>query len=162
MKILTKNIVYVQKKDLEFLKYIVRILPPSIGQKIFENKDLDPDDYDKYDFFEFTDDDDIAFFRSLDWLIDYTQVKDSKNDNLRQIAEKVAIKYDEVARRLYSMTEKDENYKSTLQEYTLLSYQIATIEDISDINNGLLKINIPNTKVSIPKLKKNFFSKVSK
>ena len=162
MKISTKNSMYVQKKDLEFLKDIVRLLPLSISKKIFENKDLDTDDYDIYDFFEFTDEEDIEFFRSLDWLIDYTQVKDLENDELRQIATIVAQRYDEVARKLHSINQKDEGYRNTIEECTLLSYQITTLEDIADINSGLLKIKMPNTKVSIPKLIKNFFSKVSK
>ncbi len=162
MKISTKHSMYVQKKDLEFLKYIVRLLPPSISQKIFENKDLDPDDYDKYDFFEFTDEEDIAFFRSLDWLIDYSEFNELDREDQREIGKKVAERYDEVARIIHHMNDKDDDYKKTLQEYTILSYQITILEDISDINNGLLKIKMPNTKVSIPKLIKNFFSKVSK
>lgn len=162
MKITTKNSIYVQKKDLEFLNYTIRILPPSIIQKVFENKDLDPDDYDKYDFFEFTDGEDIAFFRSLDWLIDYSEFNELDQEDQRQIGKKIAERYDEVAKNIHHMKDKDDDYKKTLQEYTILSYQITTLEDISDINNGLLKIKMPNTKVSIPKLIKNLISKVSK
>lgn len=42
MKIIKNNAVYIQKKDLEFLKYNPHILPQSISSKIFENGDIDP------------------------------------------------------------------------------------------------------------------------
>lgn len=171
MKISTKDAIYVQKKDLEFLKFQARALPSSINQKIFENSMLDLDDYDKYDFLMFENEEDIEFFKSLDWLIDYTEIKDLENDELRQIGENLVKRNDEVAKKLYSIEEKDESYKSTIQEYMLLSYQITTLSDISDMNNGMLKIKLPNTndtnnidntKVNIPKLIKNILSKLSK
>ena len=66
MKIITNTAVYVQKIDLEFFKYSLHSLPQSISSKIFENSELDVDDFNKYDFFKFENKNDIEFFRSID------------------------------------------------------------------------------------------------
>lgn len=162
MKISTKNAIYVQKQDLEFLKYRLRSLPSSINDKIFENVELDPDDFDKYDFFKFEEEEDIEFFKSLDWLIDYTAVKDLGIEELKYIGENLVKKFEEVACFLYSIDEKSDDYKKTILDYTVLQYQNATLSDIFDLKNGLLKIKLPNTRIHLPRLVRDFFSRISK
>lgn len=162
MKILAKKTMYVQKQDLEFLNFHLHTLPHSIQNKIFNNGNIDLDDYGKYDFLEFKDEEDINYFQGLDWLIDYNEVRHLSFDELKQIGENYVSQLDEVSKHLYSISSKDETYKDTLKKYTILNFQINTLTDICDIKNDLLKINIPSTKTDIQKLIKSFLSKLAK
>ena len=143
MKIITKAAAYVQKIDLEILKYTLHYLPQSISSKIFENCELDVDDFNKYDFFKFEDEKDIEFFKSIDWLIDYNSVRDLTNEEITKIGRDYVEQRDQIAKKLYTASDYEE-YNDILFQYKLINYQITSLNDISDFKNGLLKINLPD------------------
>lgn len=159
MKIIEDNAVYVQKIDLEFIKYRLRLLPKSISLKTFDSSELDMDDYSDYDFFKFEDPEDIEFFRSIDWIIDYTPLKDLSYTDITPIGRSYVERIEEVTERLYNMSSKDKEYSDTLLQYTILDYQISSLNDISDYKMGLLKFRLPNEGNGVKQLIKKIFSK---
>lgn len=149
MKILTTNAIYVQKVDLEFFHYNRRTLPASIIDKVFKNPQIDMDDYEKYDFIKFEEDDDIEFFQKTNWIIDYNYITSLSNEQIKQIGQDFLKQYDEVQRKLALIKSDNPLFPTLLNESAILNYQLRAINDALDIKNGLLKISLP------PELKQN-------
>ena len=76
MKIITDSVAYVQKNDIAFLTQTDRAIPASIFMKVFGNGIVIIDDSNRYEFVEFEAPEEIEFFKSIDWMIDYNEVKD--------------------------------------------------------------------------------------
>lgn len=134
---------YVQKVDLEFLKYRLHSLPQSISVKTFENSEIDIDDYHKYDFFQFEGDSDIQFFKSTDWIIDYDSVKNLTISEIKEIGKGYLEKQYQLSKVLYTIDSNNQNYESILLQYTLVNFKISTLNDILDFKSGLLKFDLP-------------------
>lgn len=162
MKIITYNAIYIQKVDLEFIKYRLHTLPQSISSKIFENSEFDFDNYNKYDFLKFEDKDAIEYFKSIAWIIDYESIKDLTAEGITNLGRTYVEKRNKIAERLYSMTDKDEEYNSTLLQYKLINYQIDSLTDISDYKLGLLQMNLPDDGTGLRKLIRRIFTKIKK
>ena len=73
MKIITDNAVYVQKNDIAYLNQTDLAIPASIFMKIFGNDIVD--DNNRYEFIKFDTPEEIEYFRNIDWMIDYNEVK---------------------------------------------------------------------------------------
>lgn len=88
MKIFNKengiNKVYVQLDDLLVLYNSDAVIPSSIFDKVFLDG-FTIDDNNRYDFIEFTDQDEIDFFKAIDWIVDYKDLKDKNKDELRHL-----------------------------------------------------------------------------
>lgn len=159
MKIITDNAVYIQKVDLEFFKYELRSLPKFISLKIFENKEIDMDDYEKYDFLKFEDEEIIEFLKKIDWIIDYDLVKNLTDDEIREIGRTYAEKFESVNKKIYTTSPNKKDYKDLLQQSKLLFYQLRSIEDLLDFKGGRLKITLPKDENKFLKLVRKLTSK---
>lgn len=73
MKIITNDAVYVQKSDVFFLKNANLSIPASVSNKIFSNE---TSTNGSCDFIKFVDSSAIEYFKKLDWVVDYNQIKD--------------------------------------------------------------------------------------
>ena len=162
MKIITDTAAYVQKIDLEFFKYRLHSLPQSISSKVFENSELDIDEFNKYDFFKFEDMDDIEFFKRIDWIIDYDSVRYLTIQEITKMGRTYVEKREQITEKLYSMTDEDEEYNATLLQYKLIHYQITSLTDISDFKSGRLKITLPDDENKLQKLMRKIFPKIKK
>lgn len=137
MKVLTRNTLYVQKMDIEFLKYTMHTLPDSALDEI------NLDDYNKYDFIPFTDKDIIAYLSSIDYIIDYQEMEKLTPEELRKIGSSLASERETATSIIYKCKEGTDEYKEAMHRYKILSHLLTSLTDISDIKSGLLKINIP-------------------
>lgn len=161
MKIIQDNSLYIQKIDLEFLKYHARILPENISKKIFENPEIDLDDYNKYDLFKFDEPQDIEFFQNLDFIIDYTVIKDYNNEELYEYVKTCHKEFESTALQLFTTNKKDPQYTNVLFRYKVLSYKKLSLYHISEFKNGLLDMPLPkpNKDKSIKKLLNKLLTK---
>ncbi len=156
------NAIYIQKQDLEFLKYYYNMLPTYISQKIFENPDINLDDYSKYDLFKFDDSKDIEFFNSIDCLIDYTSIKNFSIGQLVELGKNYAKQLEEITKRLYATNNSNQEYSSILLQYKSLNYKLSSLRDIIDFLNGAINMPLPkknNHKAKISKLIQKHFQK---
>ena len=76
MKIITDNAAYVQKNDLMYLNSSSLAIPGSIYMKVFGWGITVINDRNRYEFVKFEEDSEIEFFKDIDWMIDYNEVKD--------------------------------------------------------------------------------------
>lgn len=162
MKIIQDNAIYVQKVDLEFLKYDARILPENILKSIFENPQIDLDDYEKYDLFKFDEPQDVEFFQKLDFIVDYTVIQDYNNDELKKYAETCQNEFESIAQQLYNADKNDLEYATMSFRYKVLSYRQISLYHIGEFKHGLLDMPLPKTnKQGIKKLINKVLSKLN-
>lgn len=159
MKIITNHLAYVQKIDLEFLKYRLHSLPQSISSKIFENSEIDVDDFNKYDFFKFDDVSDIEFFKGIDWIIDYDSIRNLTDIEIKAMGRTYVERLEQITKILYKMTSDNKDYENVLLQYKLLHYQITSLNDILDFKSGLLKMTLPNKDNKLQKLIRIFIKR---
>lgn len=163
MKIINDKVVYVQKIDLEFLKYRLHSLPVSIDSQIFENVESNFDDFNKYDFFKFENVNDIEFFRNTDFIVDYNFVKTVSIDEIVKVGKKYIEKRDILARKLYSIATSNSDYNEILTQFKIVEYQISSLNDIIDFKSGCLKMKLPEgTELPAEFMQENGFRKLIK
>ncbi len=171
MKIITQNAAYVQKNDLAYLNsYCYDLfIPASIFTKAF-NKDVTIiDDTNRYEFLEFNLPEEIEFFSSLDWMVDFSSIKNLTEKELIDLGQSVCQKRDDLAKRFNSMSEDErKNNMFMISQVELLDFKILSIRDIVWMKQGRLKIKLPNgidcptecrQETGIKKLIKNVFNR---
>lgn len=146
MKILKNNKIYVQKIDIEFLKYTMGILPDNILTTI------NLDDYEKYDFLCFTNEEDIEFFKNLECLIDYNEFENKDTDEIKETGERLVGEFEFISKSLYQGTLDSDEYKKTMKRYKELNHMITSLRDLMDYKLGLLKLNITTKKSKLKRL----------
>ena len=76
MKIINSDSIYVQKNDIAYLNLSNLPIPVSVFIKVFGNGATIINDSNRYDFVKFEKESEIEYFKRLDWMIDYNEVKD--------------------------------------------------------------------------------------
>lgn len=144
MKIITDDAVYIQKNDFAYLNQTDLAIPASVYLKAFDRGVVVIGDHNRYDFFKFTDSDAIEFFKGLDWILDYYDVKDLSFEDIVEVVSKMDDERREIASKFNLMTpeEKRKNidmyYRS---EY--LDFKFCSLRDFVWFRQGKLKFNLP-------------------
>lgn len=137
MRILRNNTIYVQKIDIEFLKYTLHILPENVLNGI------DLDDYNKYDFIPFSNENDIEFFMKIDFIIDYSDYENMQMEKIKLKGESLVSELESITAKMYQEKLSDEEYEKTSRKYKELNHLITSLGDLCDFKDGMLKLNIP-------------------
>ena len=128
MKIITSNAVYVQKDDIEYLNSLGLSLPSSVVNKIIEYDIMEIDSSNKYEFVKFGEQSDIEFFKNLDWIIDYSEVKNLSESEMMLLYKKVIEEKNAIAREYNLMSESDRiNNMDYVRKYKLLDYKLYSL-----------------------------------
>lgn len=106
MKIITDNAAYVQMNDITFLNHCDLPIPASVFMKSFGFGIFVVDDSNRYDFKEFNKPEDIEFFKNIDWMIDYNEVKDLSDEEHIALAQSIADEMNAIAEKFNSMSPK--------------------------------------------------------
>ena len=128
MKIITSNAVYVQKDDIEYLNSLGLSLPSSVVNKIIEYDIMEIDSSNKDEFVKFGEQSDIEFFKNLDWIIDYSEVKNLSESEMMLLYKKVIEEKNAIAREYNLMSESDRiNNMDYVRKYKLLDYKLYSL-----------------------------------
>ena len=90
MKIITDDAAYVQKNDFAYLNHSELPIPASIFLKVCESGVFIVCDENRYDFIKFSEPHEIEFFKDIDWIIDYNDVKDLSLEDIVEVANKIS------------------------------------------------------------------------
>lgn len=102
------------------------------------------DDRNRYEFIEFTEPEEMEFFKKLDWIIDYNKVKDMSEDELIELGKSMAEKSNEIAEKYNAMSqEKRKQNQNLVVEHELLEFKMHSLKDIIYFKRGELKIKLP-------------------
>lgn len=144
MKIITENKAYVQKNDIAYLNQSDLPIPASIFMKVFGNGITIIDNSNRYEFVEFSDPNEIEFFKNLDWIIDYNGVKNLTDKELIALGQAAVEEQNGIATRFnaLSIEERRQNH-SMVTRCELLEFKVYSLKDIYWFKQGKLKIELP-------------------
>ena len=141
MKIITKNVAYVQKKDISFLLKSTVKVPEFLYLKLLEEAD---DMENKYEFVKFEDRDEIKFFKSMNWIIDYNDIKNSSEDDIIQMCKDAANEINAIADKFNAMPDKKkEKHEDMVQKCKLLEYKMHSLRDALWFKQGHINMSLP-------------------
>lgn len=144
MKIITDNAVYVQKNDIAYLINTDLAILASIFMKVVGIGIVSIDDNNKYEFFTFEAPDEIEFFKGVDWMIDYNEVKDLSEEETIALGQSIAEEKNNIAQRFNSMKpeERKENMNMVFQ-CELLDFKMYSLRDVLWFKQGHIKMELP-------------------
>lgn len=144
MKIITDNAVYVQKNDIVCLTQTDLAIPSSIFMKVFGNGIVIIDDGNRDEFVKFEVPEEIEFFKGLDWMIDYNEVKDLSEEEIIALGQSIIEEKNSIAQRFNSMVpqEREENM-NMVSQCELLDLKMYSLRDVLWFKQGHIKMELP-------------------
>ncbi len=146
MKIVTNNSAFVQKNDLAYLDQSDLAIPASIYRKILN---LIIDDHNRYDFATFTASKEIEFFKSIDWMVDYNEIKDLSEQEIMILIQNALEKKNRIIQKFNSMETKN---RDMVLQCELLDFKIYSLRDALWFKQGYIKIKLPEGVEFLPKV----------
>ena len=144
MKIVTDNAVYIQNKDIIYLSRINVPVPSSLFNQIYNNDIVIIDDLNGNGFVKLDKDSEIQFFKSLDWIVDYQNVKDLNIDDFKKLKQKIINEKNQIANQYNSMSDKERKENiNIVNRFDLLEYKLHSLKEILNYKLGQLDIKMP-------------------
>ena len=142
MKIITNDAVYVMKNDLKQLFFANS---DSMFSVIFGNTILIINDSNRYEFERFDGQREMDFFKGIDWMVDYNEVKDLSKEELEQMCENIADERCQIAHEFRLMPEDErKRIEQTVDvQCKLLDFKMLSLRDILWFKMGRLSITLP-------------------
>lgn len=135
--------IYVQMNDIIMLFHFNKQIPASILEKVFTGTII-VDDSNKMKFIEFTQPNEIRFFKSLDWIIDYKKTINLSEEEIKIKKQEISNEINKIANKFNSMSDKNKkNNQSLVQKHNLLSYKMKYLTEILYIKQGRHQIELP-------------------
>jgi len=161
MKIVNSDSVYVQKNDIAYLNSSDLPIPTSIFMKVFGNGVTIINDSNRYDFVKFKEESEIEYFKSLDWMIDYNEVKNLSEDEIIKLLEGIGEELEKIATAFNSMSDEDRKQHSDMvAKYGLLEFKFYSLRDILWLKQGHISMKLPKEEKSKKKILKNSIKKL--
>ena len=139
-----KEVVYVQMQDIMYLSNGTDIpIPASIFEKVLNGVNVVTDE-NRFEFIRFELEDEVKFFKDLEFIIDYDNYKELTNKQLEEKAKELAIKANEMAAKWNAMNEEErENNNSLYQEHSNICYIIHFLYEIYAVRNKKRRMPFP-------------------
>lgn len=136
---------YVEKNDIGYLNQTDLAIPDSIFTEVFGNDIVIIDDSNKYEFVEFDKLEEIEFFKDIDWIIDYSEVKDLSEEEMIALSQSIIEEKNDIAQRFNSMLpEEKEKNMNMVSQCELLDFKIYSLRDILWFKQGHIKMELPD------------------
>lgn len=166
MKIIANNKIYVQYIDIANLMQMIEGTNIKVPSKVINLVFRDIficDDSNKYDLMEFEDKEAIDFFKNLDYIINYDEVKDLSFDEYMNMVKETYDKEVSLNEKFQSMSEKEqeENMEKIIKEFSLLEYKMESYKHILWFIEGHIDMKLPEG-YSYPKRVKGFSKLLNK
>ena len=149
-----KEVAYVQMQDIMYLTHETDMpIPASIFTKVFRGVTI-VNDSNRFDFIKFSTEEDVNFFRGLDFIIDYNQYKDLSDEQLEEKGEHLAKRANEIAEKWSSMTTEERKENSPLlDEHRNTQYMLKFIAEVYAVKHGKRSMPFPKFVESSKKKK---------
>lgn len=144
VKIISNNAVYVQKNDVAYLNSSDLPIPASIFMKVFGNGITIIDDSNRYEFVKFEEESEIEYFKGLDWMIDYNEVKDLSEEEIIKLAENIGKEQEKIATTFNSMIEEErKKHTDMVTKCDLLEFKFYSLRDVLWFKQGHIPMELP-------------------
>lgn len=146
MKLYQNNVMYVQRKDIASLISSDIEIPGSIFARTFGMCEAScVDSTNRNDYIKFYETDEIDFFNSLDWIIDYNDIKDFDENQLIELGESIANKRKNIAITFNKMDEHDKAANADMiVQCELLDYKLASLSELIWTKRNKQSLKLPN------------------
>lgn len=145
MKIITNDAVYVQKNDISYLNSFDDIaIPASIYMKVYGNGTVYVNDSNRYEFVKFEEKTEIEFFKGLDWMVDYNEVKDLSEQETIELLESIRKEQNTIATEFNSMSEEEKrNNFVMMMQSEQLAFKYYSLRDVLWFKQEHLAMELP-------------------
>ena len=165
MKVFNDDKVYVQNNDLQYLLRACEgsSIPSSIFNKVFGDIYIVTND-NRYEFVEFSNPEDIEFFKNCDWIINYHDFDEMTEEEIVSYGSQINDKRNELAGKFNNLSEKEKEkqYEKVSSEIMMLDYKIYSIRDLLWHRQGHLKFSIPSSNTEVIQSENGFFKRLSR
>ncbi len=139
----SKEKVYVQMNDIMMLSRTSIPIPASIFEKVFTGVTI-VDNSNRMDFVEFSDSHEIAFFKKMDWIVDYKKVRNLSETEITAKSKEISNKINDIAESFNAMSqEKRSKNQNLIQQYELLEYTSSYLTEILWLKQGKISMPFP-------------------
>ena len=146
MKIINEDSVLVQKRDLAQLTDYDGSIPMSIYMKLCGNGIGIIDASNVNDFMRFDTENEIEFFKSASWILDYNEYNSKSLSDLYASAEGLIAKINELTIEYNKLSGEEQHKNSTMiDQMNLLIYEVQSIA-------ALIRVKQGNNNVRLSKL----------
>lgn len=144
MKIITNDATYVQKRDIEYLYLAHEKIPSSIFVKVFGSGLIRIDNTNRNDFVKFEDEVERDFFNNLDFIIDYNEVKDLSETDIKKLFQAIDDEQFMVATKMNDVRGKNDiDALAHLTRYNQLDYKFSSLRVAFGFKTGYFVFDLP-------------------
>ena len=138
MKIFKEGKVYVQKNDMVYVNHSDMAIPASIFMKLFGDEITIIDNSNRYDFIEFSEPSEVEFFKGIDWLLDFEDVKDLTEEEIIELGQSVAAEKNEIAKKFNELPEDERRaqYDEAIQKMDQYDFKMYSLRDVIMYKRG--------------------------
>lgn len=142
-----RTVVYVQMQDLMFIVHDLDdiAIPASIMNYFFSKSFVIVNDSNRFDFVKFDKEPEVAFFKTLNFIIDYNDYKDLTDEQFQERFKSVVGEYNGLAKKWNKMpeTEREKNI-NLLVSIQKLEHTIKFIHELYDLKHGNSSMTLPD------------------
>ena len=144
MKIITENAIYVQKNDIAYLNSTDLEIPATVYTTAFQDNINIIDNSNRFEYVKFESENDIEFFKKLDWIIDYNEIKDLAEEELMAIGQNASNERNNLAKKFNKMTIEEQGInKDIVTRCDLLMYKMMSLRDIIWQKRSKVEFKLP-------------------
>ena len=111
MKVFKNGKVYVQNEDLVLILRSGELMPTSVLEKIYGNGPVIIVQDNMEDYVEFEEADQVEFFKKLDWIVDYDEMKNLSTEELEKLYDDTKDEMVKIRNKYSDLSQNDDCYE---------------------------------------------------
>ena len=155
MKVFKNGKVYVQNEDLVLILRSGELMPTSVLEKIYGNGPVIIVQDNMEDYVEF----EVEFFKKLDWIVDYDEMKNLSLEELENLYDDTKDEMVKIRNKYSDLSQNDDCYEKDFIRFELLGNKLHSISKIQYFKSHNLKLALPN-ETGISRLIRKFKNKI--
>lgn len=160
MKVFKNGKVYVQNEDLILILRSGELMPTSVLEKFYGNGPVIIVKDNMEDYVEFEEAEQVEFFKRLDWIVDYDEVKNLSTEELEKLYDDTKDEMVKIADKYRNLSQNDNDcYEKDSIRYELLGNKLYSLSKIQYFKARKLELALPN-ETGICRLIRKFKNKI--
>ena len=159
MKVFKNGKVYVQNEDLILILRSGELMPTSVLEKFYGNGPVIIVQDNMEDYVEFEETDQVEFFKRLDWIVDYDEVKNLSTEELEKLYDDTKDEMVKIRNKYSDLSQNDDCYEKDSIRFELLGNKLYSLSKIQYFKARKLELALPN-ETGISRLIRKFKNKI--
>ena len=159
MKVFKNGKVYVQNEDLILILRSGELMPTSVLEKFYGNSPVIIVQDNMEDYVEFEETDQVEFFKRLDWIVDYDEVKNLSTEELEKLYDDTKDEMVKIRNKYSDLSQNDDCYEKDSIRFELLGNKLYSLSKIQYFKARKLELALPN-ETGICRLIRKFKNKI--